>query len=691
MHKIIKQVGGLLLGVATVGGTLASCSEKIDESNLYTFTGETIADYLSNNEEFSEFNAIIKQAGLEQLLSAYGNYTCFVPTNAAVEEYLDSLYNDPTVTDNNGMSAPGLAGLTGAKGDSLCKDIAEYHLTRSLVKGIDMGNGVTIPTVLGRDLSTQIDPASGDVCINNYSLITQMDLEKENGYVHVINHVLRRSNSLIGGELENAGNYTIWTQALKMTGLDQLLEESTKEDGVGAIVETKDTKAYSLKETDGCKEGFTVFAEPDEVFVRAGITSATDLAEKAYEWYKDCAKSSADGGWYDYMYDNNIVVNKDNYTDQWNALNMFLRYHILPYSVSRDKLTNSWNEFTSAKLYEYNRTLLPHTLLKVSYDVRNKMHLINKGTVNGSLTSVPASLEVDEETQTDDPDVPGIVVDSKNSVNPLNGWIHPLKSILKYDRHVPYSVLNERLRFDDTSLLDEIMSNGFRGATKAELVTLTNVSGKTRIVFPTEYFRNMVVYNGSLTEMKYLVKDEGNYDNYQGDEFLCTGPYDFAIKIPSVPADGTYEIRIGYTAETARGMLQFYLGSSSDRTTMTALDIPLDMRIAPAKGNVFNTTTGWTDYRTDLDNGVATDQAMRNLGYMRGIRYYQRKDGAISGRERANCLRRIIYRGELNQGEHWLRFKTVLPEETGTQFHLDYIELVPQSVYNNPTYSEDIF
>ena len=39
---------------------LTSCSEDIDDSNLYTFTGETIEDYLANREEFENFNYIKK-------------------------------------------------------------------------------------------------------------------------------------------------------------------------------------------------------------------------------------------------------------------------------------------------------------------------------------------------------------------------------------------------------------------------------------------------------------------------------------------------------------------------------------------------------------------------------------------------------------------------------------------------------
>ena len=52
MYNIIKKIGGLMLGAVAVGGPLlTSCSEKIDEGNLYTFTGQTVADFLNSNPE----------------------------------------------------------------------------------------------------------------------------------------------------------------------------------------------------------------------------------------------------------------------------------------------------------------------------------------------------------------------------------------------------------------------------------------------------------------------------------------------------------------------------------------------------------------------------------------------------------------------------------------------------------------
>ena len=88
---------------------------------------------------------------------------------------------------------------------------------------------------------------------------------------------------------------------------------------------------------------------------------------------------------------------------------------------------------------------------------------------------------------------------------------------------------------------------------------------------------------------------------------------------------------------------------------------------------------------------MQTDKNMHNLGWMRGPLYYSVGRGGTVARSNAQDLRRIIARQQLEQGEYWLRFKTAIPDNTNTQFHLDYIEIVPTSVYNNPMYLEDMY
>ena len=75
---------GLMGLMGFMGLTLSSCSDEPDSENFYTFTGEMMSDYLRGREQFSEFTEIVQRAGLMDLLSTYGHYTCFVPSNEAV-------------------------------------------------------------------------------------------------------------------------------------------------------------------------------------------------------------------------------------------------------------------------------------------------------------------------------------------------------------------------------------------------------------------------------------------------------------------------------------------------------------------------------------------------------------------------------------------------------------------------------
>ena len=205
-----------------------SCKEDIDESNLYTFTGETIEDYLENRSEYSNFNYILKRIGYDKILSAYGTYTCFAPDNEAVMSYIDSLYNDMTNKElpHNGMTAPGLDGLT----DSLCKDIALFHLLSTEVMSVYMGNGMTVKTMLGREITTSFDSISKSVAINRDAKILKegIDNDLENGVLHQISHVITRSNQLIAGEMEaHSDIYSIFSNALKATGLADTLTETS--------------------------------------------------------------------------------------------------------------------------------------------------------------------------------------------------------------------------------------------------------------------------------------------------------------------------------------------------------------------------------------------------------------------------------------------------------------------------------
>jgi len=690
---MIMKLKYIICGVCIACGFLG-CKEDIDESNLYTFTGETIEDYLMNrNDRFSSFNYILSRIGYDKILAAYGTYTCFAPTNDAVAEYIDSLYDDTTNKDleHNGMTARGLEGLT----DSLCTDIALFHLLNTEVMSVNMGNGMTIKTMLGRDITTMLDSVSTCVVINREAQISAegMDNELENGVLHEINHVITRSNNLISGELDSHPEFSIFTQALKITGLaDSLTAQKRK-------ILNKPADDHGFYVPDEVQLGYTIFAESDEVLAANDIHSLEDLvtyANNAYAKASVAKNPDSKEGWYDYYRNNGIEVSTStDYQNFNNALNMFMRYHILKCKVPFNKLTNSYNESSKVQLYEYYETMLPFTLLKVTR-VSSK-RLINRWQYNSSLTDRVAELGT---SAMHGIALPGVEVAAQNEqIGALNGYILPIKDMLTYHWDVPNGVLNERLRFDATALCGEMMSSSFRLISYNEVKALVP-GGKAGshgalsgyyIRFPEGSFDNVAIYNGEATVFYYLSGQSDGWSNYQGDEFNIMGNYDFALRLPPLP-DGTYEMRIGYTAETKRGMLQFYMGTSSSLSSMKAIDIPLDMRIIPT--NNANLTpdarTGWCDWEKLDDKGVESDANMRNLGYMRGPLAYTVGPGGTVARSNVKDLRRIISKQQFQQQELWLRFKTVIKLSTA-EFHLDYIEFCPENVYNNTMYVEDMY
>lgn len=707
---ILRALAALLI---PAGFALASCTAEPDDSNLYVFNGETIEDFIENNDSaFSSFHYILTKAGYDRILSSYGTYTCFVPTNEAVAMYLDSLYNDTEcMIPHNGMTANSLEGMS----DSLCRDISMFHLSGKVVLTTNMSAaGSDIVTLLGRLINTSI--VDGKNVLNEQATITMWDYEVVNGVVHVVDHVIPRSNRLVASELEKAGDYAIFNRALVLTGLADSLMETEKKQSFTA---PEPESGYYIPTT--CKIQYTIFAETDETFRKNGIESIDDLIEKCKEWYGKAATGpkSSTQGWYDYYRNTNKVISTGtDYTSELNVLNMFVRYHLLKYGVSKNALVfdycvyeqSGWN----GDAFEYFETMLPKTLMK-SWKVKswlgqpvNKIFL-NRYVTNNTLTDGIETIGSTGPGTMHELVNEGIEVDVDNVLNPLNGYIYPLKDILVYNAQVPNGVLHERMRFDIITTLGETMSNGFRAVHMSDVQAMTGVSA-ARIRFPIDYLDNVHVYNGNKTKIDMnLVADVGanSYLLYKGDSFQGMGVYDLAIKLPPVP-DGMYELRVAATnfGTTNGSMLQFYLGTSTELSSMEAIDIPIDLRLGTTSSDERVAATGYVEINDQenypdayQDRGVESDKVMRTHGYMRDglsiVKEYHSdgsyKPAAFNGRYVAYQFRKILVKRDFQQRDYWLRMKTVMPEETVRKYQLDYVELVPVSVYENGLYMEDMY
>lgn len=703
IFKSLLKSAGMLLVPACIA--VSSCSEDIDESNLYTFTGQTIEDFLvANDSAFSSFNYILTRSGYDRILSSYGSgngeyYTCFAPNNAAVAKYVNDLYNDTVDAKipHNGMTENSLEGLT----DSLCLDITLYHIAGTKILTTDMGsNGIR--SLLGRMIITGTRATDGLTVLNEKAAIIGRDNEVVNGVVHVIDSVIPRSNRTVVKELDLSEDFSIFNQALKLTGLaDSLL---LTDDKVLTAEPPAPVNDYYTPTT--CKRGFTVFAETNDVLATYGIKTIDDLIAKTREWYGKAAErpKSRTQGWYDWYRNNNCKVSTGtDYTSEFNTLNMFVRYHVLKAAVAKDVLAWDHNIHTghgyNGDAYDYYETMLPKTLLKTWKIKKTGKIYINRYIENNTLTDGPETLgsaSMHKEI------FPGCEINTSGVISPLDGYIYPIDKVLLYDSQVPQGVLNERIRVDALTMLPEISSNGFRGMRTNELTSLNGGKSAGRIRFPIDYFDNVVVFNGNNTQIDMnVVAAPGakDYTLYRGDSFQGMGIFDFAIKLPPVP-DGVYELRINLDCMDHGTMLQYYISEDGpDMSAFEPLDIPLDMRISQGNfqdpriieigcENILDNTT-----EAYADKGLASDKVMRTHKYMRGpLSCWRETPGENISRYVLHQLRRILDTRTFEQKDYWLRLKTVLDDgNRERKFQIDYVELVPVGVAQNERYLEDMY
>ena len=503
MTKFIHKIGGMMALAALGVASFTSCSEEIDDSNLYTFTGQTVIDYLRSDSTLSDIAKISDYAGMSDRLSAYGTYTCFAPTNEALEVYIDSLYKDVKSDNHNGLYAGEVPADSvmnrlwkSEKRDSLCKDIIESHVTGQKKTTNDFLTGADITMMLGNTHTPK--RVNGEITMDGTTHFIKTDQEVENGIVQVIDRLFYRSTNYIIDEMDAMGCYGLWVEALRKTGIDKILQENIRTKGISWFNIEPETKYPYADYPTKCKVGFTIFAEPDEVLKKEGINTFADLVARANQEYANCKN------WYSYVEDKGINVSTGNdYTNQWNALNMFIRYHILHYALSTDKLVYSYNELKDMDVYEYVRTLLPGTMFKLTGikdpggnvgEIR-----INRQLNTPTLTSDPGNTNRNgtaylEANQVIDEGI--LVGNSKiNSRQASNGYVHPISGVLAYKETVPNKVLNERLRFEFMSLFDESMTNRYRGYTGADLKSFFGRTDRniTAVRIPEGYFENMVI------------------------------------------------------------------------------------------------------------------------------------------------------------------------------------------------------
>ncbi|MDY6092685.1 MAG: fasciclin domain-containing protein [Prevotella sp.] len=624
----------LLIAVALVTNMAVSCNEEDLPDNYYTATEMTAAGFLQNDPaRFSEFTRILQRANFLSTLATYGEYTLYAPTNEAVNNYLSA---------NNYGSVEDIP-------QNVCDTIARTHIVKGGVYfTADVSDG-TLPLLNMDDRNITIT-CDSDVNNNNAIIyyvnksakMIERDDSVTNGVVHTIDHLLVSTSMLLPDLIKQDTTSTIFASALALTGVElnmRKVEDYSYTIGRDSVEEglpevffgAEGEKWTKVKFVERRYFKYTAFVETDETFEKAGIYNINDLIAKAKAWYDNVFPE--DAGKYD-----------DDYTHPKNPLNRFVSYHILPFLVNYDQLVVSgqikdyYCDLSKADAEDYYETMAQGCILRASGPKDGKVYL-NRKRMDVLIT-------------------PGVRVLSPtesglNLQDCANGVYHYISAPLYFNPEA----LNNRMRIDATTLFPD-----FLNMSKCRV----QFNEKTMTMFKNNYLTNVKATSQSLIGVR---GNEIWTNSWEGNMVAICGEFDIEIKLPPVPKTGMYELRLGYSVNPSRGIIQVYLNG-------IACGVPVNLQQGPE---------GWKEDTEDEEENRATDKSMHNRGFMKAP---DSQGGDISNggtpfRAAGHIMRRVLYTGEIRQDqENWLRFRQLL--KGNYSLSLDYIELCPKNIYASP-------
>lgn len=690
---------------------LWNCSEQVDTSSRYVFKEETIISYLQKHEHYSEYVKLLNmvriselsESTLGQLLSARGNYTCFAPTNDAIQRYLESLVEDGLITAPNWDSFPTEHKLDSVRAVVVLNsvidggDVTQYNTWDFPVES----NG-EIPLSNMNDRKITVRYVSNpDSIYLNYDCpvsVRNRDIPAINGIIHCVEKVLAPKDislaSLIGGILETEKpGFLVASRVIDACGLldtlDKIQDERYDKLYRQGLIPDYDATAndwvfhgasgYQLARAPRHRKyGFTVFAETDSFWVEQLGKPATEIyPADVQQWVQMHQQYSLE--------DEHEFVADENFDSPNNLLYQWMTYHILPFKTPANKLVYHVNEKGYSRVsksltipvMEFYATMGKRRLLKIFESKESEGVFLNRfpELKNGRKENY-------HEAYCDD-DKRGSRIDNQSEqvleYEAVNGIIYGIDRPLAYTDEVRANLAKNRIRFESMSLFPEAMSNDIRKREDTDYRHQFVHIPKNSVY---HYFENMD--QNDETNMVYLNSYGYDWCNLQADEVKAVGRYEVTIKLPPVPRSGTYELRYRVLANGDRGVVQFYFGS--DKNHLQPTGIPVDLTIG-----CNHHSTGWEDDTEDMDYNAEVDKRMRNNMRMKGAEAIANSGGTARMRSNSHIVRHILLRQHIDANKtYYLRLKSVLDSDR-KELYMDHLEWCAKEVYDNPEEPEDIW
>lgn len=685
---------------------MAACKEEVDTSARYVFKDYTVFSYLEKFPQYSEYATLlgevkasaITQTTLKQLLSARGHYTCFAPTNEAIQGYLEHLVEDGLISEPSWDAFPD---------DRLRDSVKKVIVYNSIIDGADENyiltssfpetNNAELPlaNMNDRKLTVRYGETPDSLYVNYDCAVDERnkDIEVTNGVIHAVHKViymqdLSMTQLLSDIIVKKKEGFMVAAKVILACGLQDTMSKIRDEVYehlylTKAITDFDATKiSWTFHGASGHKTaylpehrkyGFTVFAERDAFWREAIGKEPIDITPAdVQKWVLDN---------HQYAEEDKFTTN-ENYTSPDNLLNQWITYHILPCKITSDKLVlhnnekgyNIQNKNLTIAQDEFWATMGKRRLLKLYESKESNGVYINRfPKLDNGRRGTYHELYCDD-------DKVGCLIDNKSdsvlNYSVLNGIIYGIDAPLAYTDQVRNNLQRQRIRFESMTMFPECMTNDIRKCQSTDFRhQFIHIPPSSKY----KYFENMDLTDD--TWFVYLNAYGYDWCNLNADELKAEGRYEVTVKLPPVPRSGVYELRYKVLANGDRGTAQFYLGT--DKNKLAPTRIPVDLTLQDPSKTLFVLDTDDDDYNAEVD------KQMRNNGLMKGAEAIQSSPG--TERTVKGNLRHIVARQFIDANKtYWLRIKSVLDSDR-KEFYMDYLEWCSKEVYDNPIEPEDIW
>ena len=731
----IRKVCHILFVLATAVALFPSCTEDIDTSDRYTFTGKTIISYLQDYPDtYSEYTMLLDSVNasdyslskMSQLLSARGNYTCFAPTNEAIKKYLEHLVDSGVISEPSWEAPEFMEIDPETQTHKLLEETRKTIVYNSLIDGGDDIEAYLVSDISERaeenqmlglpnmkDRKLMCTKGNGTKYAINGSNIsdTNCDIYAINGRIHQVDKVIAPNTQTANEFFEKIiddkvyGYYT-FAALVDACGLSEELSQDEDEDYYHKYMvgDLEDLPSHPTYKPGILPErryiGYTIFAEDDAWWEKAlGLAENTITELEPQELVEIVAA---------YVNDNNLALSTahagTDYTNEDNTLNQFVTYHIVPGKLETNKLVIHFNELwynltdkiKRASVFDFYTTMGKRRLIKTyeasrTWDGKRNIIYLNRFPI---LKNGRGKDQDYTEIGCDDRKK-GIEIYTSDNPEIYNAYLYRISDCLYYNDEQANIMASERIRIDFSSMFPELMSNDIRdneNYTSEHQCVGIPVSSKF------QYLENCDISDQS--KFYYLsgrLSETSCWQDYEGDEISVVGNYEITFKLPPVPKDGIYELRLCVQTNDRRGMCQIYWGN--DKSNLPTAGLPVDMRMGGktwyVKGGAsMPSILGYEeDVEGDDELNAENDKKMRNNMCMKAANnyYVYGSQQTMRSQDAGKILRRILVREEMKANEvYYLRLKSVL-RDPDTELFIDFLEFCPKEVYDNPLVPEDIW